>query len=72
MINKPFSVVQADKNIGLAIIANDLMDSLSSSHLCDVYTKLDSNPLQNGLRDIKTVLYSLFINKQLKIPVKMN
>ena len=52
MINKPFSVVQADKNIGLAIIANDLMDSLSNSHLCDVYTKLDSNPLQNGLRGI--------------------
>ena len=49
VINKPFSVVQADKNIGLAIITNDLMDLLSNSHLSDiiVYTKLNLNPLYN-------------------------
>ncbi len=63
-INKPFSVFQTDKNIGLAIIENELLDSLSVSHLNDtsVYTKLNSNPLQNGIRDIKTILNALYTN----------
>jgi hypothetical protein len=64
--------VQTDKNIGLAIIANELLDSLSVSHLNDtsVYTKLNSNPLQNGIRDIKTILNALYTNKELNIPIQ--
>jgi predicted GIY-YIG superfamily endonuclease len=64
--------VQTDKNIGLAIIANELLDSLSVPHLNDtsVYTKLNSNPLQNGIRDIKTILNALYTNKELNIPIQ--
>ena len=44
---KPFSVIQCDKNIGTAILSNDLLHELSINHLSDdkIYEQVNTNPL---------------------------
>ena len=66
---KPFSVIQCDKNIGMAIISNDLLDSLCVSHLSDIkiYVKLDSNPINDTIISLRNILHELQKEKQLKI-----
>ena len=69
--NKPFSVIQADKNIGLVIISNDLVDSLSIAHLSDIttYTRLDTNPLTTATTELTQILNTLLTDKDLNIPL---
>ena len=69
--NKPFSVIQADKNIGLVIISNDLVDSLSIAHLSDntTYTRLDTNPLTTATTELTQILNTLLTDKDLNIPL---
>ena len=66
---KPFSVIQCDKNIGLAIISNNLLHELCTQHLSynKTYLKLDSNPLKECCLQIKAKLDVLIKDKQLNI-----
>ena len=49
--NKPFKVVELDKNIGAGLISNELYNTLIYEHLEDteVYAKIDENPLNDGI-----------------------
>ena len=46
---KPFKIVQCDKNVGFAIISNELYDKLCLSHLNDSnnFVQLTDNPLEH-------------------------
>ena len=67
--NKPFKVIQCDKNIGAAIISNDLHNELCLSHLMNnnIYAKLDNNPLESTVQLIEDTIMNLAINKQLSL-----
>ena len=69
--NKPFSVIQADKNIGLAIISNEILDSLSKAHLDNnaIYKRFETNPLISATTELNLVLNSLINEKHLNIPL---
>ena len=66
---KPFSIIQCDKNIGLSIASNELMDKLCLEHLADTktYLELKSNPIVTTITKINEVLTALKIHKQIKI-----
>ena len=53
--SKPFKIIQSDKNIGTAIVSNDLHNQLCSKHLNDtnIYHKLNYNPLNETNAKIK-------------------
>jgi hypothetical protein len=67
--NHPFSVIQCDKNVGLAIISNKLKNKLSFEHLEDksIYQVLNTNPLKGTISIINNTLNSLMKNKQIKL-----
>ena len=54
---KPFKVVELDKNIGSSIISNELYEKLASDILEDVntYTRIEENPLPSVVNEIKNV-----------------
>ena len=68
---RPFCVLPCDKNIGSAIISNELMIQLGMENLNDknTYLQLESNPLEMISTSINDNLRSLFeskdINKQI-------
>ena len=59
IVKRPFSVVQCDKNIGLAVINNELLHSLCLSHLSDTntYLKLNINPIEESIIEIKSIIH---------------
>ena len=67
--DRPFSVIQSDKNVGLVILSNELLDSLCTTHLSDTktYSKIHTNPLNDTIYEVKKILYSLQKEKQLNI-----
>jgi hypothetical protein len=66
--NRPFQVIQCDKNIGLAIVSNDLTNKLSLEHLNDVttYREIKTNPLKETNIIINNTLNALLKNQQLQ------
>jgi len=65
--NKPFKVVELDKNIGSGIIDNSLYIELSEKILNDkkTYECLDINPLEKCLTDYEDMLYELLESKEI-------
>ena len=51
---KPFAIIQCDKNIGLSIISNRILDSLCTQHLCDetAYSELTIDPLKQVMLEL--------------------
>ena len=64
---KPFKVVELDKNVGCAIISNELYDDLALEHLSDTntYKKIDSNPLEEIIKELNNSLMNLLENKHI-------
>ena len=65
---KPFKVLECDKNIGLAIMSNEIHDDLCLKMLSDsiTYEKLSENPLEEIIKKIKRELFNLKENKDIK------
>ena len=59
--NRPFSILEADKNIGSVILSNELLDKLVYDHLSDIktYIPLDVDPLMDTVDRIKVNLNDL-------------
>ena len=70
---KPFSVIQCDKNIGSAIVSNDLLKKLCNDHLMDdkIYMRLKNNPLNCTVDKIKTILTNSINEGLLNIDIKL-
>ena len=66
---KPFSVLQCDKNVGLSIVSNELLDKLCLEHLSDTktYRALECNPISSTISNINETLSALRINKEIKL-----
>jgi len=64
---KPFKVVELDKNIGCAIISNELYDNLALEHLNDIttYKKIESNPLEDIINNVNESLNNLLDNNHI-------
>jgi hypothetical protein len=64
---KPFKVVELDKNIGCAIISNELYDNLALEHLNDIttYKKIESNPLEHIINNVNESLNNLLDNNHI-------
>lgn len=64
---KPFVVLEADKNVGACIISRDLEETLGLECLADknTYEKLDYNPLDQASELVKTTIISLVETKQI-------
>ena len=58
--NKPFKIVELDKNVGAGIISNQLYLELANKIFEDsnTYTKLDTSPLD----DSKEIIYDILMN----------
>ena len=69
--NKPFSIIQCDKNIGTTILLHQLHDKLCFSHLEDTntYLKLTENPINDTTNKIESTLNYLRSNGHLKIDI---
>ena len=61
--NKPFKVIDTDKNVGLAILSNELHDTLILSHLndCNTYSIIENFNLDNIILNINDTLLDLKI-----------
>jgi len=65
LFEKPFLIIPCDKNIGFALIKNELYIELANEHLLDnviTYRKLDNNPLKITIDGIKEELVKLYNN----------
>ena len=64
---KPFKICEADKNIGLVIVSNDLYLNLCKEHLNNVenFENLNENPLDDTQNTIKITLIELFLNRHI-------
>ena len=64
---KSFKVMDTDKNVGLAIISNDLYDSLIFSHLnnCNTYSVVNNFNLDDIIFKINDLLLDLKISKSI-------
>ena len=64
---KPFKVVELDKNVGSAILSNELHENLILNILGDtlVYRELEYDPLECCLLNIKDTLFENFENKNI-------
>jgi hypothetical protein len=73
IINKPFKIIQCDKNIGTAIVSHELHNQLCINHLNDtkIYQQLDYNPLNETIDKIEQKLKHLSLNKDLNISLNL-
>ena len=65
--DKPFKIVELDKNVGLAMISNSLYNNLAMEHLSDTstYKRIELDPLENTMRLVNNSLENLLINKDI-------
>ena len=65
--DKPFKIIECDKNIGSALISNELYDILVYENLSNntVYTELFENPLKEFFLNIKNNLNTLYNEKHI-------
>ncbi len=61
MNERPFSVIQCDKNIGTCVISNELLDKLSQDYLSDdkTYTRLNIDPTESIVNTVNRELDNL-------------
>jgi hypothetical protein len=64
---KPFMILQCDKNVGSAIIEIDNYNEIINEHLNDTnyYELIDSNPLNNIIKNINDTIESLYLNNHI-------
>ena len=69
---KPFKVIECDKNVGTCLISNELYNNLADLHLCDrnVYQELNEDPLPETQNFIKNKIKQL--NKDKHISSKIH
>ena len=63
--NKPFKILNCDKNVGTILISNSLFLKLSNEHLFMInspYIKLEFDPLNNAIENINSILNDLLDN----------
>ncbi len=62
---KPFKVVELDKNIGMAIISNQLYNDLAIELLSDhnTYSRINENPLNDIIHRVNEALLDLMIKE---------
>ena len=60
-------MAECDKNIGIAIVPNEIYNSLAISQLSNtsIYLSLNDNPLESTKLSIKSSLDLLLINKDI-------
>jgi hypothetical protein len=65
IIEKPFKVVQLDKNVGAALISNELFNDLAYDLLNDenCYDRIEDNPLDFIIISIEKELWRLYYKK---------
>ena len=71
---KPFKIVELDKNVGVGIINNNLYDSLCLELLSnsDNYTKIFHDPLNESCNVINNILKRLYKNKCISLKLYNN
>ena len=64
---KPFKIINCDKNVGNALISNDLYDLEVYKYLNqnDTFIKFDYNPLEETVNTINIEIGELFINNHI-------
>ncbi|CAF1074569.1 unnamed protein product, partial [Brachionus calyciflorus] len=64
---KPFQILQCDKNVGSLLISHDDFYSLAFDHLNnpELYQQIDENPLENMVNNINSTLKTLLNNKNM-------
>jgi len=64
---KPFKVVELDKNVGIGVIDNKLYDSLCNEFLSnpECYEKIDYDPLVISCNIINDMLLDLYVNRNI-------
>ena len=64
---KPFKVVELDKNVGSGIISNELYDELALSSLenTNVYKEIFEDPLEEAINSTIIELNELFLNRKI-------
>jgi len=76
--NKPFVILDCDKNIGNAIISNELYQTSVFNYINSdpAYIELQYNPLTETIKTIDTIIYNLWnnghISKKFKNLLKIN
>lgn len=70
--NKPFKVVELDKNIGSALISNDLFSKIGSENLNNdnIYEQIERNPIGEIKQKISMTLFELWENKYISKELK--
>ena len=72
---KPFKIIDCDKNIGLALISNELYDKSVNEYLdkdTTTYQKIDFNPLSSISTEINNSLENLLKNNYKHIYIFYN
>jgi hypothetical protein len=66
---KPFKIVELDKNVGVGIISHTLYNKLCLEHLSkdDNYISLPSDPISSSFSDINNILHFLHIEKHISL-----
>jgi len=67
LINKPFTIIDCDKNLGVAFISNDNYKKISLAHLNSslTYKRLETNQLDSITNEINVCLNDLKNNKHI-------
>jgi len=63
--NKPFKIVECDKNVGVCFMSHEYYDFLCMKQLSDsnTYNSLNADPLYTINNEMKHILDNLLINK---------
>ena len=69
---KPFKVVELDKNVGIGVIDNKLYDSICNEFLSnpECYEKIDYDPLVISCNIINDMLFDLYVNRNISKKTK--
>jgi hypothetical protein len=56
--NKPFKILESDKNVGVCIISNELFDKLATEHLDNqfIYNSSEDFDIKDKLSDFKSLI----------------
>jgi hypothetical protein len=65
--NKPFQIINCDKNVGFAIISTELYDKSALDYLNNdsAYLSIENNQLFNIVENINNKLNELFLNNHI-------
>ena len=70
--NKPFSVIQCDKNVGCMLISNDDLYNLANNHLegNNTYKAVNENEVKSIFDQVNFKLNNLYMNKDISKELK--